>query len=536
MIVMTYKNSDSNAADRADADYQGPETANDFVAYSFQQDSQELSDFEIERILAATKRSAHVIKDGRAQALGDAAYDRLISENTSIELEREERAGMRRVVGLSTQLDDITEVEYRELQLENVVLIGVYSKGTLTDAENSMRELAALAETAGAQVLDGLLQRRAHPDTATYLGRGKAEELRDLVAQLHADTVVADSELAPSQRRALEDIVKVKVIDRTAVILDIFASHAKSREGKAQVELAQLQYLLPRLRGWGQSMSRQAGGQVGAGGAGMGSRGPGETKIELDRRRINTRMAKLRREIALMADSRDTKRAMRLRKKIPAVAIAGYTNAGKSSLLNRLTDSGELVQNELFATLDTAVRQSATADGRNFTYVDTVGFVRNLPHQLVEAFRSTFEEIAAADLILHIVDASHPDPASQIRVVRETISEVDASEITEIVVFNKADLITDNERLVLQGLESSAIFVSARDGSGLDELKARVEELLPRPKHDVTAVIPFSQGHLVSRLHEHNRVISLEYVAEGTLITTQVGDEMFAALKPYLVS
>ena len=236
--------------------------------------------------------------------------------------------------GLSTELEDVTEVENRQLRLERVVLIGVYSHSA-REAENSLHELAALAETAGAEVLDGMLQRRPNPDPATYFGRGKAQELREIVAETGADTVIADSELAPSQRRALEDVVKVKVIDRTAVILDIFSQHAQSREGKAQVELAQLEYLLPRLRGWGESMSRQAGGQVG-GGAGMGSRGPGETKIELDRRRIYARMAKLKRQIATFTPARVAMRANRDRNNVPAVAIAGYTNAGKSSLLNRL--------------------------------------------------------------------------------------------------------------------------------------------------------------------------------------------------------
>lgn len=487
----------------------------------------------LHRILASAKPGAHIIRDGQAQALGDAAYDKLHAQDISIELEREERAGMRRVAGLSTQLEDITEVEYRDVQLENVVLIGVYSQGSLADAENSLRELAALAETAGANVLEGLLQRRAHPDPATYLGSGKAKELAELVAQLRADTVIADSELAPSQRRALEDVVKVKVIDRTAVILDIFSQHAKSREGKAQVELAQLEYLLPRLRGWGESMSRQAGGQVGAGGAGMGSRGPGETKIELDRRRINTRMAKLRKEIAQMAPAREAKRANRKRSQIPAVAIAGYTNAGKSSLLNRLTQAGALVQNQLFATLDTTVRQAQSSDGRHFTYVDTVGFVRNLPHQLVEAFRSTFEEVAGADVILHVVDASHPDPASQLDVVRQVIAEVDASHIPELVVFNKCDLISEETRLVLTGVAPGAVFVSAYTGEGITELQALIDATLPQPQELITAVIPFDSGHLVNQLHEKQRVLSVEYVADGTKITAYVNAEMRAKLEPY---
>ncbi|MBN8883205.1 MAG: GTPase HflX, partial [Salana multivorans] len=314
------------------------------------------------------------------------------SEADGDQLDLEERSALRRVAGLSTELDDVTEVEYRRLRLERVVLVGLYASDA-ESAEISLRELAALAETAGSQVLDGLLQRRRLPDPGTYLGTGKAQELAGIVADTGADTVVVDGELAPSQRRALEDVVKVKVVDRTALILDIFAQHAKSREGKAQVELAQLEYLLPRLRGWGESMSRQAGGQVGGAGAGMGSRGPGETKIELDRRRIRNRMAKLRRELKAMTPAREAKRAQRLSSPIPQVAIAGYTNAGKSSLLNRLTGAGVLVENALFATLDPTVRRAETPDGRTYTIADTVGFVRSLPHQLVEAFRSTLEEV-----------------------------------------------------------------------------------------------------------------------------------------------
>ncbi len=321
------------------------------------------------------------------------------------QLDVEERAALKRV-GLSTELQDVSEVEYRQLRLEKVVLVGVHA-GSTEKAENSLRELAALAETAGSEVLDGILQRRERPDPSTFLGSGKADELADLVAALGADTVVVDADLAPSQRRALEDIVKVKVVDRTAVILDIFAQHAKSREGKAQVELAQLEYLLPRLRGWGESMSRQAGGRV-AGGEGIGSRGPGETKIELDRRRIRTRMARLRRQIREMAPTRETKRTSRHRNAIPAVAIAGYTNAGKSSLLNRLTGSTPWSRNAPFATLDPTVRRAQTPDGREYTLADTVGFVRNLPHELVEAFRSTLEEVGEADVIIHAVDAAHP--------------------------------------------------------------------------------------------------------------------------------
>src|SRR3954451_18373863 len=431
---------------------------------------------------------------GRAEALADdTTFDTATLDDAGFvlddqasfdgdQLDREERAALRRVSGLSTELQDVTEVEYRQLRLENVVLIGVYSQGSLQDAENSMRELAALAETAGAAVLDGLLQRRPHPDASTYLGRGKAEELAGLVAALGADTVIADTELAPSQRRALEDVVKVKVIDRTAVILDIFSQHAKSREGKAQVELAQLEYLLPRLRGWGESMSRQAGGQVGGAGAGMGSRGPGETKIELDRRRIRNRMAKLRREIAAMEPARVAKRSSRKKNAIPSVAIAGYTNAGKSSLLNRLTHAGVLVENALFATLDPTVRRAETVDGRIYTLTDTVGFVRSLPHQLVEAFRSTLEEVADADLILHVVDASHPDPEGQISAVRHVFADIPgAMDVPDIIVLNNADLAAPEVIARLRSREVHSIVVSAHSGEGIDELQALVADQLPRP-------------------------------------------------------
>ncbi len=365
------------------------------------------------------------------------------------QLELEERESLRRVPGLSTELEDISEVEYRKLRIERVILIGVWGSGTLTEAENSLRELSALAQTAGAVVLAGVLQRKPMPDPATYFGKGKAEELRNLARELKADTVIANTELSPSQRRALEDVVKIKVIDRTAIILDIFAQHAKSKEGKAQVELAQLEYLLPRLRGWGESMSRQAGGQA-AGGVGIGSRGPGETKIELDRRRINTKMAKLRKDIAAMKMARDTKRAKREKSSVPQVAIAGYTNAGKSSLLNRLTRAGVLVENALFATLDPTVRRHETPDGRQYTISDTVGFVRNLPHQLVEAFRSTLEEISASDLVIHVVDATDPDPLGQIATVREVIADAGAGSIPELLVFNKVDLVDDQREVELR--------------------------------------------------------------------------------------
>ncbi|MGW9626890.1 GTPase HflX [Microbacterium sp. NPDC055521] len=488
----------------------------------------------LDRVLANAEPRTQPRVFGAAQALQDMASAGH-SDADGEQWDLEDRHALRRVAGLSTELEDVTEVEYRQLRLENVVLVGVYPQGAQEDAENSLRELAALAETAGAVVLDGLLQRRPHPDPATYLGRGKAQELKDIVAAVGADTVIADAELASSQRRALEDVVKVKVIDRTTVILDIFSQHAKSREGKAQVELAQLEYLLPRLRGWGESMSRQAGGQVGAGGAGMGSRGPGETKIELDRRRIRTRMAQLRKQIRDFAPARDAKRAERKRNTIPSVAIAGYTNAGKSSLLNALTSAGVLVENALFATLDATVRRAESADGRVYTLADTVGFVRNLPHQLVEAFRSTLEEVGQADLLVHVVDASHPDPSAQLQTVRDVIGDVGGRDIPEMVVFNKADLIHEDERLVLRGLAPDSHFVSSRTGEGIAELRAEIERRLPMPAVEVRALVPYDRGDLISAVHESGVLVSSEHEENGTAVHAHVSERLAAELAPFAI-
>ena len=456
-------------------------------------------------------------------------------------LEREARAGTRRVAGLSTELEDVSEVEYRRIRMERVVLVGLdlprpaasaaSAPGAAQDAETSLAELAALAETAGSQVLDALIQRREHPDPATYLGSGKARELAETVVDVGADTVIVDGELAPSQRRALEDVVGVKVVDRTAVILDIFAQHAKSREGKAQVELAQLEYLLPRLRGWGESMSRQAGGRV-VGGQGIGSRGPGETKIELDRRRIRQRMACLRREIQAMAPSRETKRGSRRRGAIPSVAIAGYTNAGKSSLMNRLTGAGLMVQDALFATLDPTVRRAESADGRVYTLTDTVGFVRNLPHELIEAFRSTLEEVAGADLVLHVVDAAHPDPLGQVAAVRAVLADIPgALEVPELIVLNKVDLVDAVALAALRTRLPGAIEVSARSGEGIEEMRSRIEAMLPRPDRPVDVVVPYSRGDLVSRVHADGEIDAVEYVEAGTRVVARVDPALAAELE-----
>src|SRR5579875_1202327 len=450
------------------------------------------------------------------------------------ELELEDRRALRRVAGISTELEDVTEVEYRQLRLERVVLIGVWTDGTLADAETSLAELKALAETAGSQVLEGLVQRRDRPDAATYVGSGKAKELRDIVVATGADTVICDGELTPGQLRQLEDIVKVKVIDRTALILDIFAQHAKSREGKAQVELAQLEYMLPRLRGWGESLSRQAGGRV-AGGGGIGTRGPGETKIETDRRRIRARIAKLRGEIAGMATGREVQRGRRRRNAVPSVVIAGYTNAGKSSLLNALTGAGLLVEDALFATLDPAVRKARTPSGRPFTLTDTVGFVRHLPHQLVDAFRSTLEEAAQADLILHVVDGSDADPQAQLAAVRAVLAEIGAGNVRELVVINKIDDADPVELKALQLRERGSVLVSAKTGEGLVGLRAAIEEALPGRDHMVRVNVPYSRGDLVARAHAAGEVTRTEHGPDGTLLEARVPPELAAELRQYAI-
>jgi GTP-binding protein HflX len=445
----------------------------------------------------------------------------------STQQELSDRQALRRVVGLSTELTDISEAEYRQLRLERVVLVGVWTEGTITDAENSMEELAALAETAGSTVLDALIQRRDKPDPATFIGSGKVSELKGIVKSTGADTVVCDGELSPSQLKNLEDKVKVKVVDRTALILDIFAQHAKSKEGKAQVELAQMSYMLPRLRGWGDSLSRQAGG--------IGGRGPGETKIEVDRRRIRDKMAKLRREINAMKTARDTKRQERRRNSIPSVAIAGYTNAGKSSLLNRLTNAGVLVQNALFATLDPTVRRSETSDGRVYTLSDTVGFVKHLPHDLIDAFKSTLEEVSGADVIVHVVDGSHPDPLGQIAAVRGVIDEIGGAKIPEIIAINKADIADPETMALVLRHEPDAYPISVHTGAGITELVRAIETSLPRPRVEVRTLVPYNRGDLVSQIHEHGEILSEEYLAEGTSLHALVDGSLAHALEKYTV-
>src|SRR5215208_5906329 len=453
------------------------------------------------------------------------------------ELALEDRTALRRVAGLSTELTDVSEVEYRQLRLERVVLVGVWTEGSAAEADASLAELAALAETAGSEVLEGMIQRRDKPDPSTYIGSGKAQELRDVVVATGADTVICDGELSPAQLNALEKAVKVKVVDRTALILDIFAQHATSREGKAQVAYAQMEYMLPRLRGWGESMSRQGGGAGGGSGSGVGTRGPGETKIETDRRRIRERMAKLRREIKDMKKIRDTQRSKRLGSDVASIAIVGYTNAGKSSLLNALTGAGVLVENALFATLEPTTRRGEFEDGRPFVLTDTVGFVRHLPTQLIEAFRSTLEEVLDADLLVHVVDGSDVNPLAQINAVRQVISEVIADHhgqpAPELLVVNKVDAASDLSLAKLRRALPGAVFVSAHTGDGIDELRQRMAELITPTDTVVDVTIPYNRGDLVNRVHADGRVDATEHTAEGTRIKARVPISLAAGLREF---
>ena len=453
------------------------------------------------------------------------------------ELALDDRSALRRVAGLSTELADISEVEYRQLRLERVILAGVWTEGSAADAEASMAELAALAKTAGSVVLQGLIQRRDKPDPSTYIGSGKAQELREVVLATGADTVICDGELSPAQLTALEKAVRVKVIDRTALILDIFAQHATSREGKAQVTLAQMEYMLPRLRGWGESMSRQAGGRAGGSTGGVGLRGPGETKIETDRRRIRERMARLRRDIKDMKQARDTQRGRRLRSDVPSIAIVGYTNAGKSSLLNALTGAGVLVQDALFATLEPTTRRGCFDDDRPFVLTDTVGFVRHLPTQLVEAFRSTLEEVVDADLLVHVVDGSDANPLAQISAVRQVIGEViaehDGRPAPELLVVNKVDSASDLALAKLRRALPGAVFVSAQTGEGIDTLRTRMGQLVEAADTAVDVTIPYHRGDLVARVHSDGRVDESEHGAEGTRIKARVPVALAASLREF---
>jgi len=398
---------------------------------------------------------------------------------------------------------------------ERIVLVGVLFPWTSADTVDAdLDELALLVDTAGADVVGRVVQRRDRPDPATFLGAGKAEELHLLAEQVDADTVVFDDELTPAQQRNLEKILGRTAIDRTAVILDIFAQNARSQEGKAQVELALLRYRLPRLRGRGKALSQQAGG--------IGTRGPGETKLEVDRRRLVRRMGRLEHDLQALTATRRTQRRARQRSRQRAVSFVGYTNAGKSTLLNALTDADVVVEDRLFSTLDPRTRRLHLPGGETVLASDTVGFVRKLPHQLVEAFRSTLEVVREADLLVHVVDGSAPAPDAQIDAVREVLMEIGAERVPELLVINKVDR-TDEARRVAREHPGS-IALSARTGEGLPELLRSIGDRLRAADRVVELVVPFERGDVLAAVHREGEVVDETHEEGGTIVHVVLDD------------
>ncbi|HVM05738.1 MAG TPA: GTPase HflX [Acidimicrobiales bacterium] len=396
---------------------------------------------------------------------------------------------------------------------EKIILVGVArSAAEVDDVEAHLDELALLVDTAGADVVGRVIQRRATPDPATYVGKGKAEELRDLSLAVDSDTVVFDDELSPAQHRNLEKILGRTAIDRTAVILDIFAQNASTLEGRAQVELALLRYRLPRLRGRGTTLSQQ--------GAGIGTRGPGETQLEVDRRRLVRRMTKLEAELEQLGRTRRTQRAARARSRIRSVSLVGYTNAGKSTLLNHLTDAGVLVEDRLFATLDPRTRRLDLPGGEQVLVSDTVGFVRKLPHQLVEAFKSTLEVVRESDLLVHVVDSSSPEPEAQIDAVRGVLDELGADRVPELLAFNKADVTDEAKRL--SGDHPGSVAISAVTGAGIDDLLAAVGDRLRAAASVVDLAVPYDRGDVVAAVHREGEVLAEEHGEAGTRIRARL--------------
>ncbi|MGH2783726.1 MAG: GTPase HflX [Actinomycetota bacterium] len=423
----------------------------------------------------------------------------------------------------------VTELppELQALRLERVVLVGLSRGRDGAESEASLEELRRLTETAGAEVIATLTHRRDKPDPATFVGKGKAQEIRDIVRAEDADTVIVDEELAPGQLRNLEELFGCKVLDRTALIIDIFAQHAHSSEGKAQVELAQLNYLLPRLRGWGESMSRLGGG--------IGTRGPGETKLEVDRRRIKKRISKLREDIEDLQKTRTTKRQDRVRSRVSSVALVGYTNAGKSTLLNTLTQAGVLVEDKLFSTLDPTTRKLVLPDGRPTVLTDTVGFVRKLPHTLVEAFKSTLEEAIRADLVLHLVDGSDDGPEGQYIAVRDVLGEIGAATVPELIAVNKIDAISEVDLARLMRRFPEASFVSALTGEGTEALLEKIAVRLPHPEIEVDLLVPYDRGDVVAALHAAGAVLSEEYLEDGTQVRARLREDQLGRLEKYVL-
>ncbi|HVE91039.1 MAG TPA: GTPase HflX [Actinomycetota bacterium] len=423
---------------------------------------------------------------------------------------------------------------------EKVLLVGVQFDGAHSESvDRSLDELAALVESAGGQTVGRVVQRRSKPDPATFIGKGKAHSLVEEVRRLGADTTIFDEELSPAQLRNLEEMISGKVIDRTILILDIFAQRAHSREGKTQVELAQLTYGLPRLRGWGIALSR-IGGAAGGGGTGgggrapIGTRGPGETQMEVDRRKIERRIQKLRRDLESLSRQRQTSRKQRTRR-VPTVSLVGYTNAGKSTLLNHLTEAEVLVEDRLFSTLDPTARRLKLPDGRSIVLSDTVGFIRKLPHGLVEAFKSTLEEIVGADVLLHVVDASRAEPDLDVAAVEEVLTEIGATTAPRVLALNKLDLLPKGEQGSLNHRFPGAIPISAVSGQGVHELLTAVGAQLESRVVEVEAVVPYQQGTLLARLHDEGRIARSEHEDEGVRVLVRARMADLPALEPYLV-
>jgi GTPase len=419
---------------------------------------------------------------------------------------------------------------------EKIVLVGVsIPPETIEETEASVDELALLVDTAGADEVARVFQRRQAPDPPTYVGKGKAEELREVAETTDCDTVVFDNELTPAQQFNLEKLLGRTAIDRTAVILDIFAQNAHSQEGKAQVELAQLRYRLPRLRGRGQALSQQAGGMsAGAGGARIGTRGPGETQLEVDRRRIVRRLHKLEGELRQIAKHRQTQRKAQRRGQLPRLAIVGYTNAGKSTLLNRLTDAGVLVEDRLFATLDATTRRLSLPGGETVLVTDTVGFIRKLPHQLVEAFRSTLDVAVDADLLVHVVDATAPDPAGNIRAVRDVLAEIGADGVPELLAFNKSDLAPGSAKRLADVWEGS-VALSATTGEGVEDLLLTIGSRLRSVMPVVEMLIPFDRGDVLAAAHRAGEVLRESAGETGMLIRGRFDDATLNRYREFVV-
>ncbi|HEU5302716.1 MAG TPA: GTPase HflX [Acidimicrobiia bacterium] len=421
-----------------------------------------------------------------------------------------------------------TEVDLAVVR-QRALLVGTgFGTKTVEEATASLDELVLLVDTAGADAVDVVLQRRDRPDPATYVGRGKVEELQATAEALDVDVVVFDDELTPAQQRNLEARFSCDVVDRVALILDIFAQHASSQEGMVQVELAQLRYRMPRLRGRGLQLSQQGGG--------IGTRGPGETQLEVDRRRIQRRITTLEGELERLARNRATQRKARRRRSLPTLALVGYTNAGKSTLLNRITQADVLVEDRLFSTLDPTTRRLRLPGGETVLCSDTVGFVRRLPHQLVEAFRSTLEEVAEAELLVHVVDATAPDAEAQIDAVRSVLGEIGAGDLPELMVLNKID-VADVERRheLVRRAGGDAVEVSARTGAGVDELIAAISSRLRAMGAVVELVVPYERGDVLAALHRDGEVIVEVHDDDGTRVRARLGSADVERFREYAV-